>query len=570
MYDNESEGGPKGTFEIYKAEADTLLKQGDYRKAIESYTIALELMPNDKNCLVARSRCQLALGDTSKALTDAETSLADDSTYHKGIYQKAEAMYQKGDFELALVFYHRGHKLRPELQEFRLGIQKAQEAIENCVGTPDRVQLNTTGDLSFFTEQDEKKKKRRPGAVVRPPTQQKQKQKRDLNRSHANEKTIKQMLGELYGDKRYLEKLLKETDSSTKTGKTIYDLADEGLSYLDTRTDFWRQQKPMYARRFERNAMRKKYSSKKPISDDYIIGELEKIDDAQSASKFKESLKRAQICLQTVDSYSEAQLANKMALKAQLHSCMGNAYLELGQYDKALQHHQEDYDIGEKFDIEEAVSRGLDNLGRVYARKGDFEKAIKVWDTKLPLSKTPLETTWLCHEIGRCHLEMDRPEKARDYGERSLAAAELADDQVWQLHASVLIAQSEVKLDELTSAFSNFEKALDMAKVLKDPSAEAAIKKAMEEVNEKIVQDVKSKDENNSATTSARNDDKGDGGKDEEAASDTETQQDQDTGAETEQTAADTEDKGNSSMNIPSLNWKMPDIVILLNSWHSL
>lgn len=40
-----------------------------------------------------------------------------------------------GDFEFALVFYHRGYKLRPELQEFRLGIQKAQEAIENSVGS---------------------------------------------------------------------------------------------------------------------------------------------------------------------------------------------------------------------------------------------------------------------------------------------------------------------------------------------------------------------------------------------------------------------------------------------------
>ncbi len=50
------------------------------------------------------------------------------------MFQKAEALYQKGDFEMALVFYHRGNKLRPELQEFRLGIQKAQEAIDNSVG----------------------------------------------------------------------------------------------------------------------------------------------------------------------------------------------------------------------------------------------------------------------------------------------------------------------------------------------------------------------------------------------------------------------------------------------------
>ena len=30
----------------------------------------------------------------------------------------------KGSFEYALVFYHRGHALRPELDEFTLGISK--------------------------------------------------------------------------------------------------------------------------------------------------------------------------------------------------------------------------------------------------------------------------------------------------------------------------------------------------------------------------------------------------------------------------------------------------------------
>ena len=40
-----------------------------------------------------------------------------------------------GDFEFALVHYHRGNKLRPELNEFRLGIQKAREAIDNSIGS---------------------------------------------------------------------------------------------------------------------------------------------------------------------------------------------------------------------------------------------------------------------------------------------------------------------------------------------------------------------------------------------------------------------------------------------------
>ena len=54
--------------------------------------------------------------------------------FSQGLYQKAEALYSMGDFEYALMYYHRGHKLRPELEEFRLGIQKAQEAIDNAIG----------------------------------------------------------------------------------------------------------------------------------------------------------------------------------------------------------------------------------------------------------------------------------------------------------------------------------------------------------------------------------------------------------------------------------------------------
>ena len=53
-----------------------------------------------------------------------------------------------GDFETALMFYHRGNKLRPELQDFRLGIQKAQEAIENSVGSKlIKKKLNPTNPL---------------------------------------------------------------------------------------------------------------------------------------------------------------------------------------------------------------------------------------------------------------------------------------------------------------------------------------------------------------------------------------------------------------------------------------
>ena len=87
----------------------------------------------------------------------------------QGLFQKANSLYQMGDFEYALVYYHRGSKLRPDLTEFTQGIHKAQEAINNSIGSeshfvmlsnfmcpviaPEQCHLEKIGDLSWFQQQ---------------------------------------------------------------------------------------------------------------------------------------------------------------------------------------------------------------------------------------------------------------------------------------------------------------------------------------------------------------------------------------------------------------------------------
>ncbi|KAL0197965.1 hypothetical protein M9458_006505, partial [Cirrhinus mrigala] len=83
MSDNEESQGPKSTFSTYVAEGDQLFQKGEYVKAIESFSTALSLQPDDKNCMVARSRCYLKLGDAESALKDAETSLKDNKDFFK-------------------------------------------------------------------------------------------------------------------------------------------------------------------------------------------------------------------------------------------------------------------------------------------------------------------------------------------------------------------------------------------------------------------------------------------------------------------------------------------------------
>ena len=71
-------------------------------------------------------------------------------------------------------------------------------------------------------------------------------------------------------------------DPQSQMGQNIYNLVRDGLTYLDTRTEFWRQQKPMYARKRDRITQRKTGSKdNKASANQYIIKELERIDEGR-------------------------------------------------------------------------------------------------------------------------------------------------------------------------------------------------------------------------------------------------------------------------------------------------
>ena len=71
-----------------------------------------------------------------------------------------------------------------------------------------------------------------------------------------------------------------DVDTSSRNGQQIYDLACDGLHYLDTRTDFWRQQKPMYSRKREKQD-RLQGKQKKGNHERYVMSQLERSDSGR-------------------------------------------------------------------------------------------------------------------------------------------------------------------------------------------------------------------------------------------------------------------------------------------------
>ncbi|NXT71672.1 TTC25 protein, partial [Chaetops frenatus] len=467
---------PVVSFGSLMTEGTTLSRRGQYDKALGCFNDALRLRAGDKHCLITRSKCFLKLGDTENSLKDAEASLQIDKTFPEGLYQKAETLYTMGDFEFALVFYHRGRRLRPDLHKFQLGINKAEEAIINCIGSKKypSLELESKEELCFVSRQAENKKNNQK-QQNKPTKDQKQTKKQ-------SPKIERQLLGGLYADKAYLEKLLKDEDlmqSSTRQGIKVVDLVLDGISYLNQRRDFWQQQKPIYARVYERKLLQQgRVQDKKQKPPDIarsITKDMEDIDLLLARGSAEESCRKAERMLRKLQVWSENEVPNKNELIGYFHSCIGNAQLAMGQMEAALRSHKMDLDCARQNALTDAVSRALDNIGHVYARMGKFQQAINSWEEKIPLAQSSLEKAWLFHEIGRCYLELDKAEVAQDYGQKSLQSADEEGDVKWQLHATVLVAQAQVKLKDYRSAIMNFERALEKAKLVPSEAAQNGI-----------------------------------------------------------------------------------------------
>ncbi|XP_005141151.2 outer dynein arm-docking complex subunit 4 [Melopsittacus undulatus] len=484
----EAEAAPVGTFPGFMTEGSGLLRRGEYGKALICFSNALKLRGGDRDCLAARSQCYLRLGDTDNALKDAEASLQKDQTFSKGLYQKAEALYTMGDFEFALVFYHRGYRLRLEPHKFLLGIEKSQEAIINCIGAPSSIKLENKGNLCFLSKQAECKQKVQIKVAKNQKWTKNQKPAR-------NPKTERELLGELYADKAYLEKLLNDKDlmeSSTKQGVKVKDLVLGGISYLETRREFWQQQKPIYARVRERKLRQQRWSrdkKQKPLEvGRYLEKMMEDIDMLLSGDSPEESCKKAKRVLRKVQGWSEDEVPNRKMLIGDLYSRIGKAQLQMGQMEAALKSHRMDLELARQLDLPDAASRALENMGRVYASTRRFQPAIDAWEKKIPMVKSNLEKTWLLHEIGRCYLELDKAKAAQSYGQKSLQVADEEGDAEWQLHAMVLVAQAQVRLKDYRPAILTFEKALNKATLLHDEAAQTAIVTALDEVSKSFVE----------------------------------------------------------------------------------
>ena len=88
----------------------------------------------------------------------------------------------------------------------------------------------------------------------------------------------------------------------------------------------------------------------------------------------------------------------------------------------------------------------IDNQEGNDAQMDEYNPVIASLINKIPVSQSALEKAWLFHEIGRAYFEMQNYKEAKDYGQKSLVAAQEADDKSWGLNALILLSQAKGRL----------------------------------------------------------------------------------------------------------------------------
>ena len=153
---------------------------------------------------------------------------------------RGDALYNLGNFESALINYHRAKKQAKikEKQSIFTRVTRTELAVCNAVGPA----------ASNYFKHLEKFLYRIPSNIMGLPIFQLIKIT-DANTESSKVKD-KKFLGDLAGDKTYLESILEklsvQTTLETSATKRVKVQAENALNYLIERRDFWSQQNPDY------------------------------------------------------------------------------------------------------------------------------------------------------------------------------------------------------------------------------------------------------------------------------------------------------------------------------------
>jgi len=216
---------------------------------------------------------------------------------------------------------------------------------------------------------------------------------------------------------------------------------------------------------------------------DYALALARQLDDKQRELGI---LNSRGVCLKAVgnlrgatDAYQEAlelvDLLGARDMEATVAGNLGSLYRLLGQQDRAREFLERSLVSAVSVGSESDQSWALLALGEVAREAGD-ERAVDYYRRAAELAEASGDGFSAGHSLlglGRAHLDMERPLQAVDALSRALALQERLSDRPGEVATLRELARAQGVLGHSKAARDNFERSLELAQLVREPSKEA-------------------------------------------------------------------------------------------------
>ncbi|CAE6534051.1 unnamed protein product [Rhizoctonia solani] len=124
--------------EKHKQTGNNLMASKEYNRAIDAYTEAIAIDPNNPVYYSNRAAAWSSMGDHAVAADDAEMAIAVDPKFAKAYSRLGHAHFSLGDYEAAKSAFERGLEVEPNNANLKQGLTNAQAKLGSSSATTTR------------------------------------------------------------------------------------------------------------------------------------------------------------------------------------------------------------------------------------------------------------------------------------------------------------------------------------------------------------------------------------------------------------------------------------------------
>jgi tetratricopeptide (TPR) repeat protein len=192
----------------------------------------------------------------------------------------------------------------------------------------------------------------------------------------------------------------------------------------------------------------------------------------------RKSLNRLGLCYESLGQYKKAiahhqqhydiseEIVNQREVAISLGN-LGNCYNSLGQYEKAITYHQQHHDISEEIGFRQGVAKSLGNLGICYHCLGQYEKAITYHQQDHHISEEMGDQQGVASSLGNLgnsYYRLGQYEKAITFHQQSLEIKEEIGNRQGMANSQCGLGLCYESLGQYEKAIAHHQQCQDISK----------------------------------------------------------------------------------------------------------